>query len=51
MVSCSIILVVYGYMVRMSIKGKGIVVNNMEVPNEDPSLRISMANLCLRDDF
>ena len=35
----------------MSIKGKGVDVNDMEVPNEDPSLRISMANLSLRDDF
>ena len=26
---------------RMSIKGKGVDVNNMEVPNEDLSLRIS----------
>ena len=35
----------------MSIKGKGVDVNYMEVPNEAPSLRISMANLSLRDDF
>ena len=35
----------------MSIKGKGVDVNDMEVPNEDPNLRISMANLSLRDDF
>ena len=35
----------------MSIKGKGVDVNDMEVPNKDPSLRISMANLSLRDDF
>ena len=36
---------------RMSIKGKGVDVNDMEVPNKGPSLRISMANLSLRDDF
>ena len=36
---------------RMSIKGNGVAVNNMEVPNEDPTLRISMTNLSLRDDF
>ena len=35
----------------MSIKGKGVDVNDMEVSNEDPSLRISMANLSWRDDF
>ena len=35
----------------MSIKGKGVEVNDMEVSNEDPSLRISIANLSLRDDF
>ena len=35
----------------MSIKGMGIDLNDMEVPTEDPSLRISMANLSLRDDF
>ena len=35
----------------MSIKGKGVDVNDMEVPNEDPGLRISIANLSLRDDF
>ena len=35
----------------MSIKGKGVDVNNMEVPNFDLSLRISMTNLSLRDDF
>ena len=37
--------------IRMSIKGKGVDVNNMEEPNEDLSLRINMANLSLRDDF
>ena len=36
---------------RMSVKGKEVDVINMEVPIEDPSLRISMANLSLRDDF
>ena len=36
---------------RMSIKGKGVDVNDMEIPNEDLSLRINMANLSLRDDF
>ena len=36
---------------RMSIKEKGVDVNDMEVSNEDPSLRISIANLSLRDDF
>ena len=35
----------------MSIKGMGIDLNDMKVPTEDPSLRISMANLSLRDDF
>ena len=35
----------------MSVKGKEVDVINMEVPIEDPSLRISMANLSLRDDF
>ena len=35
----------------MSNKGMGIDLNDMEVPNEDPSLTISMANLSLRDDF
>ena len=35
----------------MSIKGKEVDVNDMEIPNEDPSLRISMVNLNLRDDF
>ena len=35
----------------MSIKEKGVDVNDMEVSNEDPSLRISIANLSLRDDF
>ena len=35
----------------MSNKGKGIDANNIEVPNEDLSLRINMANLSLRDDF
>ena len=36
---------------RMSIKGKVIDVNNMEVLNNDLSLRINMANLSLKDDF
>ena len=35
----------------MSIKGKGVEVNEMEVPNEDLNLRINMTNLSLRDDF
>ena len=35
----------------MSVKGKEVDVINVEVPIEDPSLRISMANLSLRDDF
>ena len=35
----------------MSIKGKEVNVNDMEVPNEDPSFRISMVNLSQRDDF
>ena len=35
----------------MSIKGKGVDVNDMEVPNEDLSLRINMTNLSFRDDF
>ena len=35
----------------MSIKGNGVAVNNMKVPNEDPTLRITMTNLSLRDDF
>ena len=35
----------------MPIKGKGVDVNDMEVPNEDHSLRMSMANLSLRDGF
>ena len=33
----------------MSIKGKGVDINDMEVPNE--GLRINMANLSFRDDF
>ena len=33
----------------MSIKGKEVDVNDMEVPNE--GLRINMANLSFRDDF
>ena len=36
---------------RMSIKEKGVDVEDMEVPNEDLSLRLNMANLSLRDDF
>ena len=36
---------------RMPIKGKGVDVNDMEVPNEDHSLGMSMANLSLRDGF
>ena len=36
---------------RMSVKGNGLDVNDIEGPNEDPSLGISMANLSLRDDF
>ena len=35
----------------MSVKGKEVDVIDVEVPIEDPSLRISMANLSLRDDF
>ena len=35
----------------MSIKGKDISVNNIEVPNEDLCLRINMVNLSLKDDF
>ena len=35
----------------MSIKGKDINVNNIEVPNEDLCLRINMVNLSLKDDF
>ena len=35
----------------MSIKGKGVDINDMEVPNEDLSLRINMTDLSLRDDF
>ena len=35
----------------MSIKGKGVEVNEMEVPNEDLNLRINVTNLSLRDDF
>ena len=35
----------------MSIKGKEVDVNDMEIPDDDPSLRISMVNLNLRDDF
>ena len=34
---------------RMSVKGKGVDLDNMEVPNE--GLRINMTNLILRDDF
>ena len=36
---------------RISIKGKRVDVNDMEVPNEDLSLTINMGNLNLRDDF
>ena len=36
---------------RMSVKGKGLDVFDMEVPNEDLSLRINMVNVSLRDDF
>ena len=32
-------------------KEKGVDVEDMEVPNEDLSLRLNMANLSLRDDF
>ena len=35
----------------MSIKEKEVVVNDMEVPNENLSLRINMGNLSLRDNF
>ena len=35
----------------MPIKGKEVDVNDMEVPNEDHSLRMSMTNLSLRDGF
>ena len=35
----------------MSIKEKGVDVNDIKVSNEDRSLRISMENLGLRDDF
>ena len=36
---------------RMSIKGKGVDVNDMETPNKDLSLRINMVNLSFRGDF
>ena len=36
---------------RMSVKGNGLDVNDVEGPNEDPTHGISMANLSLRDDF
>ena len=36
---------------RMSVKGNGLDVNDIEGPNEDPTHEISMANLSLRDDF
>ena len=36
---------------RMSIKRKGVDVSDMEVLNENHSLRISMANLSLRNNF
>ena len=36
---------------RMSIKEKEADVNEMEVQNNDLSIRINMENLCLREDF